>query len=768
VLAAAGSASLATAGGKLLWLVLLGGLVMLAVGVFYAAVYAYLGRRRLTVLLLLRFLAIVSLLLVLFKPALSVAPERSGAHLVLPVLLDRSGSMETLDRRDLPSRYRRAVTALSAQRERLRAHFRPSYYHFASAPQAVADVGELAALDPSGPGTDTTDIAKAVRRAVAGYVAADLAGVVLISDGLHNAESDVRAAAVESPAPIAAVGVGSDREAAVGRRNVRLLSVSAPLEAVRHNVAEVSARVRLTGWANIPAKVVLTESGREVDSRQLLPETAAAEMPVTLKWTPGDPAATRTGADVRALKVAVEPNPAEAAADDNAAELHVLVTSPSVRVLYVEGTMRSEYKFLQRVLKTDPNLKFMSLIRMSRNRFLCQGGIAGRKLAGLPRTEEDFALFDVLILGDLDRTFWSTRQMERIRQFVHQGKALLMIGGRNSFGPGGYEGTPVEAALPVRVGGRTRQPETTHFVPRLTAAGMASPVFEGLEAFFHTPSGKASRPLPELKGCVTVPGARPGANVLAIHPTRRNRAGPLIVLAVHQYGKGRAAAFTADTTWQWHLKMKPTGGEGPYDRFWGQLVRYLAGVEKKKLQEHASVVARLDGGYVRQGQAMRVAALAKDAEGRPATEATVTAELAPAGGGKPVKVTLERTGDGGLYEATHRPAGSGRFRVTVRAVDAAGGELGADALPLVVAPRSREMDRLARDTETLKAVGRGRYWELAALPEVVDELIRRKRAVLPPAPPVRRVGLYHFALLFLIFVGLLTAEWLLRRSWQLQ
>ena len=772
VIAATFSGSLQTAAGKALWLTLLAAVIMLAVAVFYSAVYAYLGRRRMAVLLVLRFLAIMALLLVLFKPAMSVQPGSEDSYLILPVLIDRSASMGTVDHADLPSRYRQAAQAVAAQADRLGQHFRPAYYHFAGKTQAVDEASEMDVLEASGPDTDSTDIVGAIRQAVAGYGANELAGVILISDGLHNAGGDMLTAAQGSPVPIYAVGVGGDKDAATGRRNVRLVSVDAPLETIRNNVARIRAKVRLTGWTNIPSKIILTAGGKEVDSQQILTDANAFELPVELKWTPGDPPADATGPDVRTLKVVVEPNPAEATADDNASELHVMVVNPTLRVLYVEGTMRPEYKYLRRVLSSDPNMKFMSLVRIQENRFLAQGSIDGKQLADLPRTDDEFNFFDVLILGDVDRTFLSNDQMEKIRRFVHDGKSLLMIGGRNSFGPGGYGGTPVEAALPVLVGSRRQEQETTPFVPQLTAAGAASPVFAGLREFFGSPGKPPTKPLPDLLGCVTVASARPGANVLAIHPTRRNLAGPLAVLAVHQYGKGRAAAFTGDTTWKWYLRLQGMGAESPYHRFWGQLVRYLTGVEKKKLQKTPSVLARLGTGYVRQNDPIRISALVKDTEGQPAADAGVTVELRAAGAEKVEKLTCRQAGDGtGVYETTHKPARAGKYTVTVKAVDAAGADLGSDSLPLRVAPHSLETDRLARDVDSLKGIGAargGRYAELAALPEIIDEIVDRKQRQLLPAAPARRFGLYNFTLLFLAFVALLTVEWYTRRTWQLQ
>ncbi len=758
-------------GGQLVWLVLLAAVVATAVGVFYSAVYAYLGRRRIGVLLALRSAGIVALLLILFKPALSYQPSGFSTKPVLPVLVDRSASMGTIDHPDLPSRYRQATEALSAQRRRLVKHFRVRWIHFATAAQDVEGLEDLGDLSPSGEGTDGTDLAAALRQGSAGLGTDELAGVVLISDGIHNAEADVLDAARQSRVPIYAIGVGSPNEAFSGRRNLQLLGVDAPYQVVRNNVAELTAKVRLTGWANIPAKVVLAEGGKELDSQQVLSEANAKTLTVRLKWTPGEPQRP-TAPDIRTLRIAVQPNPAETNADDNAAELHVLVTRPSIRVLYVEGTLRPEYKPLRRVLASDPNVKLISLVRMEGNRFLVQGSIDGRQLTDLPRTDEEFGLFDVLIIGDLDRTFLKRQQMEKIRQFVNDGKALLMLGGRNSFGPGGYGGTPVEEALPVICGPRSQPQETTRFVPQLTAAGLASPIFEGLAEFFHTPARRALKPLPKLLGCVTVVRARPGAQVLAIHPSRRNAAGPLVVLAVHNFGAGRAAAFSADTTWLWSLRLRSMGVESPYHRFWGQLIRYLAGVEKKDQRKAPCVLGRIERSYLRQGEELAVAALVRGADGQPADDAAVTVLLSGGGLEKPLEVALRRSPAGaGLYEGRLRPSRPGKFTVGFRAADRAGKALGSDELGVIVAPRSKEAERLARDAKTLRAVARlsgGRYAELAALPDVIDELIQRSREHLLPAVPSRQYNLYNFVLLFLLFVALLTTEWLLRRSWQLQ
>ena len=98
------------------------------------------------------------------------------------------------------------------------------------------------------------------------------------------------------------------------------------------------------------------------------------------------------------------------------------------------------------------------------------GTVGGKPLTGFPQTADEFKAFDVLIIGDLDRSYLSSKQMDLLVEVVRSGKGLLMIGGTATLGPGGYGGTVIEQMLPVTVGprGRDRQ-EATPFVPRLTA-----------------------------------------------------------------------------------------------------------------------------------------------------------------------------------------------------------------------------------------------------------------------------------------------------------
>lgn len=60
--------------------------------------------------------------------------------------------------------------------------------------------------------------------------------------------------------------------------------------------------------------------------------------------------------------------------------------------------------------------------------------------------------YDAVVLYDAPAYAFTQAQQEQIKQYVHDtGGGLMMIGGPNAFGAGGWIGTPVEDALPVKM-----------------------------------------------------------------------------------------------------------------------------------------------------------------------------------------------------------------------------------------------------------------------------------------------------------------------------
>jgi hypothetical protein len=355
--------------------------------------------------------------------------------------------------------------------------------------------------------------------------------------------------------------------------------------------------------------------------------------------------------------------------------------------------------------------------------------------------------------------------MAVIEKLVGEGKGLLMIGGYHSFGGGGYGETPIGKALPVDVGtdhGQVDEP----FQLKLTAAGQVHPIFSGVAHFFGG-AGNAEETLPTLLGCTALERLKPSAEVLAVHPERAGEGGPLTVLAVHRYGKGRAAAFAGDTTYRWYQVNRGLDEESPYIRFWGQLFRWLANKEDTEALQPGLTV-NTNKGFYEPGQPIVLDALLVGKDGRGVDDAEVEAVFdTQAPGDEPETVTLKRrAGRAGGYTAEHTPDQPGLYSVTVVARSKEE-KLDETPLQIQVGHPSREFDRLDLDEATLQAVADatgGRYVHVARVGRLFESLLeeRRERRIL------LEQRLYSPPLFWMLAIGLITWEWLLRRKYRLR
>jgi Ca-activated chloride channel homolog len=99
---------------------------------------------------------------------------------------------------------------------------------------------------------------------------------------------------------------------------------------------------------------------------------------------------------------------------------------------------------------------------------------------GLPARPEEWQQFDAVIFSDYPAWAMSDQQMRVVRSIVRDtGIGFLMLGGEQSFLPGGYYGTPIAEVLPVDLDVRQRKvyPAATIVIIMDTSGSMA--VMEG-------------------------------------------------------------------------------------------------------------------------------------------------------------------------------------------------------------------------------------------------------------------------------------------------
>jgi uncharacterized membrane protein len=729
---------------------------ILLVGVFYYRSFGTLRRGQWQTLLVLRVLAILIIVLLLFRPVFSYYKDLEEKPALI-LLLDASASMSIADDASGVTRFNQAREQIEQWWAQLADDFSLHLIEFSERPQRLNDVSALIGLAPDGKVTSLTralDAARLLRRDVE---AVDVEAVIMLSDGVHNAVGKPEEIALKMGIPVHTVGVGASLRSDTSYRDVQVTSVDCADRLMLNNKARIAASIEGVGLAGRVVNVILEDDGQALQEAELTLDPVEGSQEVEFEIRP-------TVEGRHTYTVRVPPVGDEKIEENNERSAVALVVEPGIRVLYLEGTLRMEYGALvQRFLSKDPDLEFCSFLQKKTNEFLTRSNIDGLKLQAIPADEETINGFDVFIFGDLDSSFLRPEQQRLFVERVRNGAGLVMLGGYHSLGPGGYAGTPIGEILPVALGDKQIGEVSDPFLPELTPEGVRHPIFANIAGFFPSQVAEAAQSgLPPLLGCTRVGPQRPGATVLATCPLESDG---MPVLATQPVDEGRTAVFCGDTTRSWDQVLRAMDQKTPFLQFWGQMVRWLAGRESEVTPE-ASVTASADKGYYEPGEVVNVSAIVRDEEGEGTSNAAVTAKIrGPAGRVDEVNL-LVTPGPQGHYGGTYEPTVAGSYQLVVEArLDET--TLESEEIAVEVGRPNLEFEKLDLDEKTLGRIAAntgGRCVHVSTADHLIDQLDRTQRK---KREYIRR-ELYWPPLFWVLFVGLVTTEWVLRRRFQLR
>jgi uncharacterized membrane protein len=750
---------------------------------FYLNLRDQLNLTRTSILLGMRIAALALLVPMLFEPVIRFVsvprPERP-----LSFLIDTSGSMSFPDAQNGPTRIQAVWQALRPQLDAINQHFVPSYFTFDSSLRPLKSPDELARLQADG---KSTDIVTAITNVVT-KMTRDDASVVLITDGIDNTSPNAADAVRASTHPIHTVRVGSEQTEPASVANVAVDSVESPDDFIVNHESTITATIKSTGLADRVVDVKMSEideNGKNVGDlkiQKLVLQPTPEGQVVELPFKP-------SSVGLHKVAVWIDPVAGERSTADNRQEFQGLAIDPRIKVLYIEGSVRLEYKWTRQAFISDSNIELATFLRKSATEIEAAGTVDGEPFKALPVTADQWKKFDVIVIGDIDSSYLSLSQQQRIEQRVSDGGGLLMLGGQNSFGPGGYQDSPIEKALPVFVGDKSIGQDKIRFVPRSTVDGQTQPILDGLADWFGQGDKPAVKSLPPINGNVIVAKPKSGAQVLLVHQDRNGPDGqPEIVLAVQRYGQGRSAAFTVDTTYLWFLPLRGMGQESPYNKLWGQMIRWLAGQDVRDRQRGAGLEALLNKSNYSLGENVKLRAQVRDERGDTTRFAQVTATFTNTADNKSQTLSLTPAdSQPGMYEVIIPNPNKGDYQMEVVAAKD-GKELGRQKLNFTVIPPADEMLKIAANPQLLIDISNqthGYHYDLAQLPQLIDQLIRTDpQSGLPqqqsiplddyPRAMITILGghpqwdsRYDLPLQGLFVLALLITEWFLRRRWQL-
>ena len=250
---------------------------------------------------------------------------------------------------------------------------------------------------------------------------------------------------------------------------------------------------------------------------------------------------------------------------NNATAHRVRILDEKIKVLYVEGMPRWEFRYLRWVLLRDPRLQVQFLMTQG------DPALAASSPLHIGRFPEDpkVALqYDLIILGDVSSSYFNAAQTQLIEKLVRErGGSLLMLAGPMA-APSTYRDNPIGDLLPINIGtggtfypGNNVSPEVTEDGQKSLATSLS--LSPDVSARIWRNVNYMS--LPNLAG------AKSGATVLLRLPKANDAEADYPLVAWHRYGTGKSLFVATEDLWRMRLEV----GDRFHARFWGQTIQFL-------------------------------------------------------------------------------------------------------------------------------------------------------------------------------------------------
>ncbi len=405
-------------------------------------------------------------------------------------------------------------------------------------------------------------------------------GVVMLTDGRHNADKDPLEAAMRLGTlntPMIPVMIGSELRPI----DISVVSLDHPRVVFQNDTPVVKARLAADGFRNKELTVILQHAdGTEVSRVVRVPPDAAGTPFVDVDF----PLKAETiGRDEYKLWTAVQEG--ETRDDNNQRSFAVEIVDDQSHVLLVEGEARWEFRFIDNALSRDERVDLQRVVFDQPHIGVLPTTFFPKRLQ-LPTSREDVSEsnmteLDLLVIGDVSPSNVDSNVWEVIDEFVReQGGTLVLLAGKNQF-PARHTSLELRQLLPVTnlreidlsQSGTDDAPLDRGFRLQLTPDADRHAMFQ-----FDTNSSENRRVWSQLPGHVwgLTGTAKPGATVFAAAhqpdepslETERDNA-----MIVHQYfGFGQVLWIGFDSTWRWRHRI----GDKYHHRFWAQLARWAA------------------------------------------------------------------------------------------------------------------------------------------------------------------------------------------------
>jgi hypothetical protein len=413
-------------------------------------------------------------------------------------------------------------------------------------------------LSKASPIGKTSQIGSAIDDAVARYTSKQIAGVVVLSDFAWIKGKDPVTIAKQLKSrgiPIFPVVVGLPAPP-----DIHVRRIIAPQVVFKGDRVPIRVQIDSTGYAGETIDLALTVDGDTQGAISQQVELTGDVQFEQLMFTPD-----KDSGNLR-LNVSVDLLPGEATDTNNQLDHNVRILDEKIKVLYVEGMPRWEYRYLRWVLLRDPRLEVTFLMTQGDPEL---ARTSPQHLSSFPSEKKNAFKYDLIILGDVHAKYFKAEQAQLIDDLVRKsGGSLLMVAGPLA-APTSYRETQIGDLLPINISTGQWQVVGSNVHPVVTPQGR-----ESLVTSLGNTEDATDRIWARVKPLHSLPplnGAKPGSTTLLSLPKDSPESRDYPLVAWQRIGTGKTMFVGTEDLWRMRFEV----GSRYHARFWGQTIQFL-------------------------------------------------------------------------------------------------------------------------------------------------------------------------------------------------
>ena len=709
------------------------------------------------ILFSLRTSILLLLVLLITGPQVTFPRETVESDVVI-AMLDRSSSMNIKDVGDSMERVTRddqLKSILQANQGILnevssRSDLR--WFGFASNPFSLANTpteggGERIIPSLESPNGWRTEINGSMETVLDAMTGRSLSGIILFSDGRTPSIPDrgLLRRLEGSSIPVFTVPLGSSSPV----NDIGITDVEHPSNVFVKDSVPIVITCATTGNDENPEVLVRL---RDDETDVVLDER-------TVVIDPEDPrillTATLNDAGPRKMKVELIAGDDDLIAGNNERIIRIDVIDRPIRILYIEGYPRWEYRYLKNLLIREESIDSSIMLLSADLEFAQEGDLP---LERLPRTDEELDQFDLIIIGDVPAGFFTDQQLELFSESVaSEGTGLLWLAGRRST-PSTWKETPLENLLPFTppfdlgeiTGGVVVEPTKT-------ANDLGLFVVDPVSVDGWIPElSLRSTGWSLLKSVQKIDDRqlKPTTEILARVVDQDEIGHPGVLMM--RFGAGQIIYSTFDDIWRWRFGR----GEDLTDRWWVGILRLMA---RQSIDSSGRIgELSLDSQAASPGTPTTIRLSVFDELVSDELDDLVIVSVSNMDGDQIAEVELVRENDGAEWSAQWTPLDEGEFELGFSSPRASG--LFGDTMNSSIQVRMPDDEYRNLDTDH-------GFLEVFSRQTGGLVLTRDSFEDLPEALPNRdvlienpiTVSIWNSWFFFILLLSLLGVEWTLRR-----